>query len=251
MSLMDKRNITMEEVSEYLAYKRKVSKLTAFGVILCIGSIIPLLSLQALVGQNYIDMSNKVATTIGIMSLFGLIAVAVGILLKANLVGIDLDKTSRNKLHLDDGSKRILAEDLDKYQPIYIQRVTFSVILIILSTLPLIAVSILIDNGWISLWMVNLMLLLIAFGVYVIVPTSNHYNALKDVMEFGNPISEKSKQLKRTEKVAAFYWPLVIASYLGWSLWTMAWGTTWIMWPVAAVLFAALIGFINLFDSND
>lgn len=31
----------------------------------------------------------------------------------------------------------------------------------------------------------------------------------------------------------------------------MAWGISWIIWPVAALVFPALIGLIGLFDSYD
>lgn len=34
------------------------------------------------------------------------------------------------------------------------------------------------------------------------------------------------------------YWRLAAAIYLGWSFWTMRWDFTWIVWPVAGVLFA-------------
>ncbi len=61
----------------------------------------------------------------------------------------------------------------------------------------------------------------------------------------------KRKQMNRIKKLGAFYWPFVTAIYIGWSLWTMAWGTTWIVWPVASIGFAALIGLIGLFDSSD
>lgn len=251
MMSTEKKQVSIEEVSQYLESKRKYSKLTAVGVMMCIGSAIPLLSLLALVGQNYINMSNKEATAVGLIALFGLIVVAVGIFLRTNLFGFDLEKTNRDKLQLDNGGKRLFAEELDQYKPTYLRRLTFSVVLIVLSVVPLITVAILTDNGWLLLWMVNLMLLLIGFGVFIIVPTSNHYNALRLILEIGDPILEKSKQLKRTEKVAAFYWPLVTAGYVGWSLWTMAWGISWIIWPVAALVFPALIGLIGLFDSYD
>jgi len=249
--LTEKKHVSIEEVSQYLDNKRKASNWTAIGVIMCIGSVIPLLSLLALVGQNYINMSNKEATAVGLIALFGLIVVAIGIFLRTHLFGFDLEKTNRDKLQLDNGSKKLFAEEMDEYRPTYLRRVTLSVMLIVLSVVPLITVSILIDNGWLALWMVNLMLVMIGFGVLIIVPTSNHYNALRFVLEIGDHIPEKSKQLKRTEKVAAFYWPLVTAGYIGWSLWTMAWGITWIIWPVAALVFAALIGLIDLLYSYD
>jgi len=251
MVLTEKKHISIEEVSEYLENKRKASNMTAVGVMLCIGSVIPLLSLLALVGQNYINMSNKEATAVGLIALFGLLVVAVGLFLRANYFGLDLEKASRDKLQLENGGKRLFAEELDKYKHTHLRRVTFSVAMIVLSVVPLITVSILTDNGWLALWMVNLMLLLIGFGVFIILPTTNHYTALRFILEIGDPIPEKSKQLKRTEKVAAIYWPLVTAGYIGWSLWTMAWGTSWIIWPVAAMVFAAVIGLIDLFDSYD
>ncbi|MGS0691479.1 hypothetical protein [Shewanella sp. 30m-9] len=53
------------------------------------------------------------------------------------------------------------------------------------------------------------------------------------------------------KKLAAFYWPLLITIYLGGSLWTMSWGVTWIVWPVGAVLFIALVGLMELLDKDE
>ena len=63
--------------------------------------------------------------------------------------------------------------------------------------------------------------------------------------------ADKVRRVKRAEKLAAFYWPLLIAIFLGWRLWTMDWGVTWIIWPVGAVLFAALVGLMELLDKEE
>ena len=42
---------------------------------------------------------------------------------------------------------------------------------------------------------------------------------------------------KRNSALATIYWCLVTAVYLAWSFITMDWGRTWIVWPVAGVLF--------------
>lgn len=52
------------------------------------------------------------------------------------------------------------------------------------------------------------------------------------------------------EEIAVIYWPLVTAIYIGWSLWTMQWGITWIVWPVAAIAFAAVVGLLKFFDEG-
>ena len=46
---------------------------------------------------------------------------------------------------------------------------------------------------------------------------------------------------KTEDAVGAVYWPVVIAIYLGWSFWTGKWGVTWVVWPVAALLCAAVV----------
>ena len=39
---------------------------------------------------------------------------------------------------------------------------------------------------------------------------------------------------------------LVTVVYLGWSLWTKQWDITYMIWPVAAVLYAALYGIVRM-----
>lgn len=47
--------------------------------------------------------------------------------------------------------------------------------------------------------------------------------------------------------VAGIYWTLVTAGYLAWSFWSGEWNRTWIIWPVAGVLFGAVIGIAAMF----
>ncbi len=61
----------------------------------------------------------------------------------------------------------------------------------------------------------------------------------------------KKVRINVRKKIGAFYWPLVTAVYIGWSLWTMDWGITWIIWPVAGIAFAALIGLFGMFEGNE
>ena len=40
--------------------------------------------------------------------------------------------------------------------------------------------------------------------------------------------------------VAAVYWPVAAAIYLAWSFLSGDWGITWVVWPIAGVLYAGL-----------
>lgn len=244
------QDVSYDAAMTYVNDKKKISKLTSVGVFICVLSVVPLLLLLFMKGRYDLNMSTSVLTTIGLTSLFVLIAVAVVVLMQTNRYNFDFDINQDRHLKLDESVKHRFKMLLEAYRPVYIKKITFAVIIILLSTMPLISVSILTQSGELALLMVIVKLVMIALGVSIIIPVSQHYSVLKDMVKIGEPTSIKSKKEKRTEKIAAFYWPLVVAVYLGWSLWTMAWGTTWILWPVAAVLFIAVIGLVELFDSD-
>jgi len=84
-----------------------------------------------------------------------------------------------------------------------------------------------------------------------VIPVSAKYDAYNKVLADNTMEPVKSKRTKRAEKLAAFYWPLLVAIFLGWSLWTMNWGITWIVFPVGSVLFIALIGLMELFEKEE
>ena len=93
------------------------------------------------------------------------------------------------------------------------------------------------------------MLLFVATALYIILPVSTRFEAFNNILK-GHGDSDESQRNERAKKIAGFYWPLLIAIFLGWSLWTMDWGTTWIIWPVGAVLFYALVGLMELFEKE-
>ena len=67
-------------------------------------------------------------------------------------------------------------------------------------------------------------------------------------MESSKDRRVKIREGKRAARspIVPIYWCLVTAAYLAWSFITMAWDRTWIVWPVAGVLFAAVVGIIRM-----
>ena len=59
------------------------------------------------------------------------------------------------------------------------------------------------------------------------------------------------KKNKLIDKVAAIYWPLIVAIYLACSFLTEDWGRSWIIWPVAGVLFGAIAGICSISSKNE
>jgi len=243
--------VTLEQALFYVQNKSEASRLVARGVLLCIYSIVPLLLLLALSEYGSLNLTTNAAAAIGLILLFVILAIGVVFLLRSSHYNSDFEKLKSTSFELEYGVRSIFIDKIKKYKPKYLKKVSISIILFITSVVPLLTVSLLTNSGMFALLMVIVLILMIGLGVYIIVPTSLEYNALNFIVGEGDYAPHKRKQTKRIEKLGAFYWPLVAAIYMGWSLWTMAWGTTWIVWPVAGVIFVALIGLFGIFDSSD
>jgi transcriptional regulator with XRE-family HTH domain len=246
----DVKRVTLEEALLYVQNKTEVSKFISKGVLVCVFSFLPLLFLLALSEYEQFNLTSDAAAAIGLTILFVMIAIGIVFFIRINQYKDDFEIIEATPFELVYGVRSIFIEKIKKYKPTYTKKVSIGVIFFITSVIPLLMVSILMRSGMFSLIMVVVLILMVGAGLYIIIPTSLEYNALNFIVGEGDYAPHKIKQTKRIEKLGAFYWPLVAAIYIGWSLWTMAWGITWIVWPVAAIGFAALIGLAALFESK-
>jgi hypothetical protein len=72
-----------------------------------------------------------------------------------------------------------------------------------------------------------------AAGVKMIVLTCIRQGGYDKLLEEG----DYTRLNKRAGRYDGIYWAIATAIYLGWSFLTMRWEMTWIVWPIAGVLF--------------
>ncbi len=242
--------VTLEKANDYIENKVRASKITSYGVVVVLGSVIPLFLLLGLAGLERVNLNSNIAVAIGLMLMLVMVALAVSIFIKSNQYEEESAKIEDKEIELGYGVKSIIKERLDIFKPVYQMRMSVGVMMLITCVVPLIVVALL---GGSNFWIFMMLVVLIAMltvGIYIIIPASAEFNAYNLLIGEGDFSPKKRYITKRTEKVASIYWPLITAIYLGWSLWTMDWGTTWIVWPVAGVLFAAIIGMVAMFASE-
>ena len=125
------------------------------------------------------------------------------------------------------------------------------VVLCILSVIPIVIAGTMNAADYICAFCVGFLLLIIAVGVNRIIRVSmikGSYDILLQEGEF----SRKEKRLKKkTDVFTNAYWCLATAIYLGWSFWSERWDFTWILWVVAGVLYAALLGIVKVFEKKE
>jgi hypothetical protein len=88
-----------------------------------------------------------------------------------------------------------------------------------------------------------LLLCFVAVGVYLIVRTCCIEDGYKVLLEEGD-YDRAMKAVSR--RIGSIYWPVVTAVYLLVSFLTVGWAITWVIWPVAGVLYGAITAFLKM-----
>jgi archaellum biogenesis protein FlaJ (TadC family) len=153
---------------------------------------------------------------------------------------------SRNELEgefeLSYGVEGVIKDKLAIYMPKFNKYASIAVSLFILSVIPLLYSMLISESESLPVFMIGVLHALIGFGVSLLIRVNAKKNAYESTLRQGEFAPNKIKESKITERLAVVYWPVVVAIYLGWSLWTHHWGITWIVWPIASLIFVALAG---------
>lgn len=243
--------VNLDHAGKYVQSKIEAAALTTKGVILCLCSVVPLFFLMAMEDTGRLDGYGDIATAGGIISILVMVSLGVSYFIRMNQYEADFDTIDNEKFELSYGVHSVFKNKLKEFRPSYNRRLSLGIFLFISSFAPLVLAAELNGSGELIKLMLISLILMIAAGLYLVIPASAEYEAYNKVLKESHVETVKSRRAKRAEKLAAFYWPLLVAIFLGWSLWTMDWHITWIIWPVGAVLFGALLGLIDLFAKDD
>jgi transcriptional regulator with XRE-family HTH domain len=243
---LDTIQISLEQAVKYIENKMEVSALVTKGVMLCLCSVVPLFFFLAMAETNRLNLTGDIAAAIGVASILVMVSIGISFFIKINQYESDTAVIDNEAFELAYGVHGVFKEKLKKCRVTYNRRLSVGIFMFIFSFVPLMFVSMFANGSDIILMMLIVLLLMIAAGIYIVAPVSAKYDAYNHILKDSCLETTKSTRTKRAEKLAAFYWPLLTAIFLGWSLWTMDWGVTWIVWPVGGVLFAALVGLMEL-----
>ena len=114
------------------------------------------------------------------------------------------------------------------------------VVLCILSVVPLLLTSALNLGDYISICCVNVLLTLVAAAVFLFVRFGSIHSSYQKILQEEDYTKERKQINKKLAWFPSVYWTLTTAIYLAYSFATERWDFTWIVWPVAGVLFVAV-----------
>ncbi|TQV87161.1 helix-turn-helix domain-containing protein [Aliikangiella coralliicola] len=243
-------SVNLNQANRYVEIKDQISRITVKGVLLCVCSVVPLLFMLSMAQTEQMNLDSKTATVSGIITMLVMVALAVSFFVRTGQFSNEIYSIEKDDFELEYGVRSIFKEKLQQITPSYHKKLSISIGLFILSIVPFMYVAINEGTSDLILKMLCVMFFMIATGLYIIVPASAEYNAYSLLIKEGDYHPRNKEENKKIEALAGFYWPLLIAIYLGWSFWTMRWDVTWIVWPVGAVLFAALVGLMEMITKD-
>ena len=234
------RRVSIEEANEYLKVTAKNRPLMMIATFLCIISPICLILLSAASDIAEWGINGSVAVGIGLSALFLCVISAVAMYVTCGMRSKPFQYLEEELFETEYGVSGLVKEKKKALDGRYVVANVIGISLCIISPLPLIITALVTENGFAVSVTVAVLLLLVAIGVSFLLSVGIPQGAYERLLKEGEySDAAKSKKLK-SEVISSVYWPVVLALYLGYSFLTGDWGRSWVVWPVAGIIFGAI-----------
>lgn len=240
------RKVSMEEAVEFLKMQEKHAPLIAWGVSLCIMSPVLLIILSGLESGHFFGITDMIAGGVGLSALFLMVAGGVFIFIKCANEGKKYEYLNTEVIETEYGVNGMVNEKKLAFAGKFNLYISIGVVLCILSSLPLIISGFMTNKEYIITTMIGVLLVIIAIAVGMFVKVGIINESYEKLLQEGDYTLSKKKISVVIGRVSGAYWCVAVAVYLAWSFISMRWDMTWIVWPVAGVLFGALLSIIKL-----
>lgn len=240
------RTISMEEANSFMDMTKNLAGRMAFAVSICIISPICLILLAGLAECTEGWLTEDMAGGIGVAVLLILVAVGVAVLVLGGMQLSKYEYIEKEPISLAYGVQGIVEKKKEAFEQSYRICITVGVVLCIVGVVPLMVAAGISAGDLVYIVCVDILLFLIACGVYFFVWAGSIYGSYEKLLQQGEYTVEKKALKRRTDFFPGVYWCIVVAIYLAISFRFNSWKTSWGIWPVAGVLFAALYGIVNV-----
>lgn len=244
------RRVSMEEANAFLQVKWDTSKTIALATFLCIISPICLLLLGAASETGVLGISENFAGGVGVCILLLLVAPAVALFIFTGA------KTSpyeylENVFETEYGVSGMVKERQRKYKDTYTKSNVIGTTFCILSVMPLFMGSFATEDDFILTMTLCVLLVLVGIGVIFFTIAGIRWESMQKLLQEGEYVPKRKERRKKgtvSGVVSIVYWMITTAIYLAWGLKVDSWKESYIIWPVAGVLFVAVIAVCHAID---
>ncbi len=239
------RRVSSSQARAYLEHRRAAAKQIALATLLCILSPVTLILLSG--ASEFYPISENLAGGLGMLVLFLLMAAAVFLFTRCGFQNSPYTFLEKEPFELEPGVRQLVLTQQDEYRNTYMKYNLLGCCLCVLSPVPLVLASFT-GHALYVICALTLTIVLAGIGVLFFILAGVCWSSMQRLLKEGE-FSDMEKN-PVMETISGVYWLLTTAIYLGISFFSGDWGRTWIIWPVAGVLYAALMTLSTLFVSK-
>ena len=246
------RRVSMEQAAEFLHLRDVIGARIAFGVLLCIYCVIPIILLYGAQEMNRLIITEEFAAGVGCLVLFLILAAAVGIFIHSDMKLYAYEFLAHEPIETAYGVDSAVRERQNRYTVRHTQLLIGGIALCVLCPTPLFIALALVGekNDWAMVLAVVALLVIVGIGVLCIIRTCMVWGSFQILLEEGDYTREKKSESRRNNAIAGIYWGVVTVVYLGYSFMTGEWERSWIIWPVAGVSYGVLECILQIIRKN-
>ncbi len=253
----EKHFVSMEEANTFLKVKEETSGKIAFGVALCILSLIPLFLLASAAENYLLPISEDMAGGLGLVVMLVIVSIAVTIFIQCGMKTSSYEYLEKEDIETQYGVTGMVRERRENYRDTYMKNLILGVIICILSAVPLFSMEIFDSNEFQEIIALCVMFAMVAIGVAFLVKANIPWESMKKLLQEGD-YSVAEKERRRNKKsivgpISGIYWLFVAAMFL---ILTFAQPKFFlygggIFWAVAGILYGiGLIG-CKLYEDSE
>ena len=243
------RRVTMGQAADYLARRRAAAPKVAFAVLLCIVSPVTLLLLAAMSEVQRFPISGNAAAGIGLCVMLVLLAVAVSMFLRADADVRDYRFLEEEPFETEYGVTGMVRQRQREYADTRTRYTTIGAVLYVLAAAPLFAAVCVDGSDLLYVGAVGVLLVLVGIGCLFLVSAGVYSSAMERLLEEGDYARGQKKHRRVLGTVSTIYWLAATAVFLIYTYGPSGNGQpqySWIIWAVAGVLYAAVMGVVRL-----
>ncbi|WP_040215028.1 helix-turn-helix domain-containing protein [Clostridium polynesiense] len=244
------RSVSMEEAFNFLNVKAVTAKSIAYAVFLCIISPICLLILGAMSETPKYGLSENTAGGIGMIVLLIFVSIAVATFISSGSKTASFDYLEKEIFETEYGVSGMVKERKAQYKDTYTKNNVIGTCMCILSLLPLFGGVIISESDVFMTIMLSITIILAGIGVIFFIRGGIVWASFEKLLQEGDYSKLKKEKQSAGNVISTVYWSIIVAVYLAYSFITNNWRYSWIIWPVAGVLYPAITVIFSSFNKQ-
>ena len=240
------RRVSLEEANAFLTIKKATAGKIAFAVFLCILSPICLILLGVASESGMLPVSENMAGGIGMIVMLLMVAAAAAVFVLCGAQTKPYEYLDKEPVDTEYGVSGMVKERKKQYRSTYTKYNVIGTSVCILSVVPLL-IGAFTENAFAAVMGLAITMISVAIGAAYFIVAGINWTSMEKLLEEGDYTKAAKRDGGHADAIGTIYWLTAVAIYLGYSFYTNDWKNSWIIWPVAGVIFAAVMTAYRVF----